>query len=69
MKPPKGQKLWVTYRDERGRVRYAITSDPLRSYYILWKVYGDDMKKVKQAKSPKDFDAIAKGDLKGGGLN
>lgn len=64
MRVPKGQKLWVTYRDERGRVRYAITSDPLRLNYILWKVYGDDMKKVKQAKSPKEFDAIAKGDLK-----
>ena len=56
MKLPKGQKLWETIRDEKGRVMWAITSDPARTVYILYKVYGDDLKKVKSAQSPKGFE-------------
>lgn len=70
MKPPKGQKLWVSYRDTGGKVKWIITSDPMRTAYTLWRVgKNGELEKRKTAKSPKDFDAIAKGDLKGGGLN
>lgn len=56
IKLPKGQKLWVTYRDERGIVRYAITSDPMRATYILWKVgKNGELEKRKAAKSPDGF--------------
>lgn len=65
MKPPKGQLLWVSYRDAGGKVKWIITSDPMRMTYFLYRVDpGEKLVKVKQSKSPKDFDAIAKGDLK-----
>lgn len=56
MKLPKGQLLWETICDENGRVKWAICSDAMRSVYILYKVYGSEMKKVKSAKSPAEFE-------------
>ena len=41
MKLPKGQILWETIRDEKGRVKWAITSDPARTVYYLYSVSGD----------------------------
>lgn len=65
MKPPKGQTLWVSYRDANGKIKWIITSDPMRTMYFLYRVDpGEKLVKVKQSKSPKDFNAIAKGDLK-----
>lgn len=65
MKPPKGQTLWVSYRDANGKVKWIVTSDPMRTMYFLYRVDpGEKLVKVKQSKSPKDFGTIAKGDLK-----
>lgn len=58
MRIPKGQKLWVTIRDEKRRVKLAITSDPARSNYILYKVYGSEAKQIKKASSPLIFQKI-----------
>ena len=56
MKLPTGQKLWETFRDEKGRVIWAIASDPARTVYILYRVYGQDVKKVRSASSPMGFE-------------
>ena len=56
VKLPKGQLLWETIRDEKGRVMWAICSDAMRSVYILYKVYGSELKKMKTAKSPAEFE-------------
>ena len=65
MKSPKGQTLWVSYRDANGKVKWILTSDPIRTMYFLYRVDpGEKLVKVKQSKSPKDFGTIAKGDLK-----
>ena len=56
VKLPKDQLLWETIRDERGRVVWAICSDAMRSVYILYKVYGSELKKMKTAKSPAEFE-------------
>lgn len=65
MKSPKGQTLWVSYRDANGKVKWIVTSDPIRTMYFLYRVDpGEKLVKVKQSKSPKDFGTIAKGDLK-----
>ena len=58
MKLPKGQKLWETICDEKGRVKWAITSDPARTNYILYKVDGETVEKVKSAASPGGFEKI-----------
>ena len=56
MKLPKCQILWETIRDEKGRVKWAIASDPARTVYILYRVYGQDAKKVRSASSPMGFE-------------
>lgn len=58
MKLQKGQRLWVTIRDEKRRVKWAITSDPARINYILYKIYGGELKQVKKASSPLIFQKI-----------
>lgn len=57
MKLPKGQILWETIWDEKGRVKWAITSDPARITYYLYSVSGDTTFAVtKKVGSPKGFE-------------
>lgn len=58
MKLPGGQKIWVTIRDERGREKWIIASDPARVNYILYEVRGGKPEKVKVSKNPGDFERI-----------
>ena len=53
-----GEIIWVSYSDTSGHVKWRIASDPMRVHYILYKVYGKEMKKVKSSKSPADFEEI-----------
>jgi hypothetical protein len=54
VKLPKGQLLWETIRDEKGRVKWAITSDPARTVYYLYSVSGETTVAVtKKVGSPK----------------
>ena len=57
MKLHKGQILWETIRDEKGRVKWAITSDPARTMYYLYSVSGKNTVAVtKKVGSPKGFE-------------
>ncbi|MBE6724942.1 MAG: hypothetical protein E7576_07075 [Ruminococcaceae bacterium] len=57
MKIPKGQKLWETVCDEKGRVKWAITSDPARTVYYLYSVNGDGLIMwTKKTGSPAGFE-------------
>ena len=57
MKLPKGQLLWETIRDEKGRAVWAICSDPARTVYYLYSVSGENMVAVaKKVGSPKGFE-------------
>lgn len=57
MRIPKGQRLWVTIRDEKRRVKWAITSDPARTIYYLYSVAGENTVSVtKKTGSPKGFE-------------
>lgn len=57
MRIPKGQKLWETIRDEKGRVKWAITSDPARTVYYLYSVSGETTVAVtKKTGSPAGFE-------------
>ena len=58
MKIPKGQRLWETFRDEKGRVMWAIASDPARTVYYLYSVNGENTELKKKAPSPKGFEKI-----------
>ena len=56
---PKGQVLWVSYCDSGGKKKWLITSDKLRTTYILWKVMPNgELVKKKSASSPAGFKAI-----------
>ena len=57
MKPPKGQILWATYKDTKGKDKWAITSDEVRTKYYLYNLEGEKPQKAKIGKSPKDFEA------------
>lgn len=52
MRIPKGQILWETFRDEVGRILYAVTSDVYRQKYTLFRADGEKAEKVAQADSP-----------------
>lgn len=59
MKVPKNQIHWVTYTDSKGNPVKIITSDSLRSKYYLYKITGENCKKlekVKTAVSPAEFE-------------
>ena len=56
MKPPKGQILWVTYKDAKGKEKWAITSDEARMRSFLYNLEGEKPEKVKTGKSPKEFE-------------
>lgn len=56
MKPPKGQILWVTYKDAKGKEKWVITSDIARTKYYLYNLEGSKPEKVKTGKTPKDFE-------------
>lgn len=57
MKIPKGQLLWETIRDEKGRVKWAICSDAARTTYYLYSVSGETTVAItKKVGSPKGFE-------------
>lgn len=56
MKTLKGQTLWATYYDAKGKIRYQITSDLARTRYNLYCADGSKPVKVKTAASPAVFE-------------
>lgn len=58
MKIPKGQRLWETIYDAKGKELWAITSDEARVRYHLYKIEGNKFSKVKTAASPGEFEEI-----------
>lgn len=58
MKLPGNQKVWVTIKDEHGRAKWVIASDPARVNYILYRVLKDKLEKEKVSKNPGDFERI-----------
>ena len=56
MKVPKGMYLWTTYRDAKGKEKWAILSDPARIKWYLYNLEGEKPQKVKVGKSPKEFE-------------
>ena len=58
MKIPKGQHLWETIYDSKGKEKWAITSDEARLKYNLYKIEDGKLTKVKTAASPGEFEEI-----------
>ena len=55
MKVPKGQYLWLTKYDAKGKPKWAITSDTARIKWYLYNLEGEKPVKVKTGKSPAEF--------------
>lgn len=58
MKLSKNEILWETILDEKGRVKWAITSDPARTVYRLYSVCkdGSTIAVAKKVGSPAGFE-------------
>lgn len=38
IKPPKGEKIWISYNNFKGETICILTSKPLRDFYFLYEV-------------------------------
>ena len=56
-KSPRGEIVWTAYYDAGRRLRFFLTSKPLRDYYFLYSVEEDgSFKKLGKSKSPTDLE-------------
>ena len=51
-KIPKDERVWVTYKNKRGEVRYLITSKQARDVYFLYEQIDGDLKRLWKSPSP-----------------
>lgn len=49
---PKNERLWTTYRDEAGNVRFYVTSTTTRDAYIMYQTADGRSQKLGRASSP-----------------
>ena len=52
IKYPKGEAVWVTYRNTSEEIKFIITSKPTRDAYFLYELVDDEFKKVGKARTP-----------------
>lgn len=57
----KDERVWVSYKDKRGAVRFLITSRPARDSYTLYEIVDGEPNRV--GKSPSPGDLIEKFDV------
>lgn len=51
-KLPKDERVWVSYKNSKGIVRFLITSKPTRDSYTLYEVVDGDPKRISKSPSP-----------------
>lgn len=57
IKCPKGEHFWMRYYDQKGSLRFFITSkETSRDFYYLYEVSDAAVKKLGKARSPKDLE-------------
>lgn len=52
LKHPKGEIVWVTYRNTSEEIKYIMTSKPIRDTYYLYELVDGEFKKLGKAKTP-----------------
>lgn len=52
LKYPKGEIVWVTYRNSSEEIKYIMTSKPIRDMYFLYELVNGEFKKLGKAKTP-----------------
>ena len=52
IKYPKDEKIWVSYNNSNGELRYIITSKQTRDFYFLYELADGVFKKIGKAKTP-----------------
>lgn len=52
LKYPKGEIVWVTYRNTSEEIKYIMTSKPIRDTYYLYELVDGEFKKLGKAKTP-----------------
>lgn len=56
IKYPKGEIVWVSYRNSDGELAFIITSKPIRDLYFLYEVVDKEFKKVGKSKNPVELE-------------
>lgn len=57
IKCPKGEKIWVSYRNSNGVTVAILTSKPARDYYFLYEVKSNSsLIKLGKSKSPLELE-------------
>ena len=57
--PPKGEKIWVSYIDQEGGIKYIVTSKTNnRDVYFLYEVGNDGLTKISKNKNPSEFERM-----------
>ena len=54
-KLPKDERVWVSYKNKKGIVRFLITSKPARDSYTLYEMIDGDLKRISKSPSPGDL--------------
>lgn len=52
IKYPKGETVWVTYRNTSEEIKFIITSKPTRDSYFLYELIDNEFKKLGKASTP-----------------
>jgi hypothetical protein len=56
IKYPKGEIVWVSYRNSNNKLCYIITSKILRDYYYIYELIDSEFKKLGKAKNPTELE-------------
>ena len=56
MKYPKGEIVWTGYYNINHELMFIVTSKPIRDFYYLYELVGDEFKRVGRGKSPTDLE-------------
>ena len=55
-KLPRGETVWVDYRNENGKTMFILTSKEARDCYFLYELKGDSYIKLGKAKEPPELE-------------
>ena len=49
---PRGETVWVVYKNRYGKAMFVITSKDQRDYYYFYEVSGNSLTKLGKSKNP-----------------
>lgn len=53
---PKGEIVWTAYYNAKKELKFLLTSKPARDAYFLYRVDGEEIKKLGKAATPTELE-------------